>query len=869
MLVVLLAGATGLAALAGEVLWTRVLRTVLHATTQAFSGMLLTYLFGIALGALLARRLTRDRSRAALVLGTTQLLMAVLVVLAMLAVPQLVRLIPLLRGDLSFVPTQPATILAICTMLLLPLAAVSGAGLPLVFQLVEADEADAARGTGRLLAANTLGGGLGSILAGFVMVPALGVEASLLVVMFVHLAVAGAALRRAALTRGEVIRALALTAPLAVGVGAVLLAPSVNLPFLMRTQQDPVRAIVEGPSARWRDGIVFFREGRASTVTVARTASGLGLSNDGRPESGFGQRDPGFGAELATLGSMPVLFGQRTERAMVIGLGAGHTTSVLLRGGFERVDVIELEQAVIDAARFMHDARHVPFPLDDPRAHVVVDDARNRLVLAEPDSYDAIVSQPSHPWLAGSSALYTRQFFEEADSALREGGVLAIWVNLFRIRMPQIRAVLNTLSSVFPHVQGFIVEGSSLILCASKHPPAWDAQLAERIERLRDAYLAAFDLGTPDKLLRAMELDPDAVRHLAAGAASIEDDRPLLEFELAATPESVHVRLADFDRALAETPWWSAAFAGRVDRRAEALAARIDASLARPLALDRVASAIPQAQLAPSDEAYVRGALAEARGDVTAALAAWDASERAEAATRADRLRLLEGMPHNALRVAGTRSARPDRADSLLLAALEIDSPAALREAVALAERVSAPSDASLLRYVEAEANRPCSADPRLVAALSDLHGAVAFRAQRCAFLAGDTRLAERLGTLAVRGPRVAAEASWELGEACLAGGNGGCALLMLRRAIRQYPSHSRAAVSLARMLHARGDDAAARTTLLDALAETRGIAASQQRIAAAAAELELDLGVELPAADGASPTSTAPTVTPTRRPDE
>lgn len=139
----------------------------------------------------------------------------------------------------------------------------------------------------------------------------------------------------------------------------------------------------------------------------------------------------------------------------------------------------------------------------------------------------------------------------------------------------------------------------------------------------------------------------------------------------------------------------------------------------------------------------------------------------------------------------------------------------------------------------------------------SRLLGEVAFRAQSCAFAADDDAAAMRLGTLAVRARRVAAESAFEIGERCLRGGNGGCALLMLRRAIDRYPSHSRAAVGLAALHHGAGRVDEARRILLAALRHTEGISTSQIRLGAAARELGIDLGVALPE-PGGSPTSTA-----------
>lgn len=848
-----LATLTGASALAGEVLWTRVLRTFLHATTQAFAAMLVVYLLGIAAGGLIARR-TPSR-HAALALGLTQVAAGVLTVVTMTLVPHVVRLIPLFSGQLSFTPHQPGVILAVAALLLFPLALVLGTGLPLAWSMAEQSDPDAARGSGRLLAVNTLGGLFGSLAAGFFLVPAIGLEAALLLVMFVHLVTGGMALRHAVGLR-PLRRVLALTAPLGVGVLLVFAGPTLDLAFLTRAPDTPIAAVVEGPGPSWREPLVFVEEGRSTTVTVSRRAGGLRLFNDGRPESGFGSGSVGFGAELALLAGLPVLQAERTERALAIGFGAGHTTSVLLEGGFGRVDVVELEPAIIEAARLMHEARSVPFPLEDPRAHLIVDDGRNQLTLAEPRSYDAVVSQPSHPWLAGSSALYTREFFLEVDRALRDGGVFALWVNLFRIRPRHIQAVVHTLLEVFPHVEGFIAEHSSLILCASRAPLRWDERLDERLERLRGRYLQHHRIGTRAELARVREMDTASARHLARGAPRIEDDRPLLELELAATPANVAVRPADLDRLLAATPWWS----GSEDwPSADAFLQRIEHVFARPAALRRVELALEQASLADAERNLVRGALADARGDVRGALAAWDAADHPEAAVRADRLRLAEGMPARALRRAREREALPVSVDPLLEAALLVDAPWASRVALELAERSGAPS--ALAQFVQAFGSTRCAAWSERREAVERLargHFAVALVAQQCAFGANDRPAAERLGTLAVRARRANAQMAYERAEQCRGGGNGGCALMLLDRALRDYPSHSASAAVLAQLLHRGGRPERARQVLLDTLREVEGLPESEQRLAATADALGIDIGV---AARGPaqSPTSAEP----------
>ncbi|MEM9075156.1 MAG: hypothetical protein AAGE52_42050, partial [Myxococcota bacterium] len=358
-----LAAIAGLASLASEVLWTRVLRLVVQGTTQAFAAMLVNYLIGIALGSIIAERLMRKPNRNPTVLfAGTQLLLGILTVAAIYVGSQLPRLAVLVQGSTNIVPHEAWVILALSSFLLLPLALVLGTSVPLAWRIAGGGTDDASEHSGRVLAANTLGGLFGSLGAGFLLIPGFAaalegsdpadirvsaVELSLLAVVFVHLLAATIALVSAA--RTSIQRIFGMTGPLAVGVVLVLIGPSLNLPFLLDAWYDPSSAVVTGPDDYWRNNVVFLEEGRNTTVSILDRSSTLRLFNDGRPESGFGEDDPGFGEELAVLGSLPVIFAEKHERAMVIGLGAGHTTAVLLGGPWQQVDVVELEGAVVNA----------------------------------------------------------------------------------------------------------------------------------------------------------------------------------------------------------------------------------------------------------------------------------------------------------------------------------------------------------------------------------------------------------------------------------------------------------------------------------------------------------------------------------------
>src|SRR5690606_15945793 len=134
----------------------------------------------------------------------------------------------------------------------------------------------------------------------------------------------------------------------------------------------------------------------------------------------------------------------------------------------ERVDVIEIEPLVLEANRAVRDLR-LRDPFADPRVHLVTNDARGALRLTD-RGYDAIVSQPSHPWTAGASHLYTREFMQLAADHLTPGGVFVQWMNVSFLDEGLLRSLTATLLDVFGEVRIYRPDPTTLVFLASDAP---------------------------------------------------------------------------------------------------------------------------------------------------------------------------------------------------------------------------------------------------------------------------------------------------------------------------------------------------------------------------------------------------------------
>lgn len=859
----LLAAGAGFASLAGEVLWTRVLRMVVQGTTQAFAAMLVNFLLGIALGSLIANWLAR-RYDARWLFAGTQLLLSALTLGSIWTATQIPRLVMLIHESTLVVPHEWSVLLGASAVLLFPIALTLGTSIPLAWRIAGGHGGEAADHGGTVLAANTIGGLVGSLVAGFVLVPLLqvepseemvalgqgflegtsGVERALVVVAAIHALMAAAA--GLAATARAPVAARVLTALVPVAALTLMLwgRPTLHLPYLLDAWYDPSTALVEGPDDTWNEGVRLLKEGRNTTVTVIDRGDSLRLFNDGRPESGIGGSDPGFGEELVVLGSLPTLYAAEPERAMIVGLGGAHSTAVALGGPFEQVDVVELEHAIVDAARYLYDDSERDFPLDDGRANLIIDDARAQLVLAEPGSYDAVISQPSHPWLAGSSALYTVEFFEEVQRALDEGGVLSLWSNLFRIEVRHLRRIVATLLEVFENVHAYVAEDSSFILVAGDGDFSLGQRYAERVasEGLRP-YLRPFAMDDLADYASVLELDTAGARAFAAGAEPLVDDKPALEFELAKLEHFSGLELGQLDWALRDVPWMSAETFGTVpeELRSDLLLQRIGWTGLRWHQLERLREQLPDYPLEESERALVEGALAEQVGDVSGAL---DAYQDALPDPRAHyRLSLLLDEERLWARQIALGREHPEgfhSARRLLRAALARPSGAPV--ALQVAEATNDGSDVPLRELLKAVVAGDCAAVmdaiERYPLALDDEHGAR--HAMRCAFATG-----VRGPELAARWDRVrraVAQQNRELGQEAVTERNHGLAMRHFRRALMADEADARSAIALSQILTTleRHDEAA--EVLRAAHRAARGLGDLVESIENQASALDVDL---------------------------
>lgn len=521
---------SGAASMIYEVAWTRALALIIGTSTYAFSTMLVSFLSGITLGGWAFSRLWGRRPLSPASFGLLELGIG----LSALATTAVFERMPelFLRG--FQISQAHGFILAVqfslsLLAMLIPTILI-GATFPCVVQIVTGGLQRVGSDVGKTYSLNTLGAIVGSYSAGFILIPLLGIQATLKVATATNLAIAiaafGAAIGRLGPAGRGAFAAAVLALPLAVWIPpwdkAVMtsgVAIYGNL-ILRAWRGDNLKELL---GARQ---ILYYKDGMSATVTVVRVQDHTVLKVNGKT-------DAGNGADMHTQlmsGHLPAFLHPEARRALVIGLGSGVTVGAALQHPLEAVDVVEIEPAVVEASHFF--ARENRRALADPRVRLRIGDGRNFL-LGTRASYDVIISEPSNPWISGMGNLFSREFFQLAAGHLRPDGLMVQWVQGYSLFPEDFKMVVRTFRSVFPYTTVWNTVAPDFLLIGSKRPLTMDmqrlsARYADRPTIRED--LARIGMRSPWGVLADFVLGDVETARFSRRAALNTDDLPLLEF---------------------------------------------------------------------------------------------------------------------------------------------------------------------------------------------------------------------------------------------------------------------------------------------------------------------------------------------------
>jgi spermidine synthase len=527
----------GACALALEVLWTRGIAIAVGGTVYSFTVMLAAFLIGIWLGSWLHATLPLRRVGEATQMGVVLIAIGVTSWLASMLIPHLPQLMVELNfkvyGDLQRV--RPGTVLLVAFSVMLLPCIFMGIAFPLAGRVRARLRSGTGEPVGDTLGLNTLGSIGGSLLAGFVLIPRLGLQDGMLLAGSLDVAWGILVLGVVLAGRAARMRPLALAAAGGAAAGALcipLLVPPWSFDVLGAFASSQIRRYVQAGgkvdvAAALRDyRVLYFAEGSTSTISVAEWRGHRTILVNGRTEAS--DYLPDLQVEYL-LGHVPMLLHRDPRRALVIGLGAGVTLgAVTAHEEAESITLVEIEPVVFDGTRKFSDLNDAA--LDDPRLEIVIQDGRNFLKTT-PRRFDVITSDPIYPWNAGSGYLYTTEYYRLAAERLDEGGVMCQWWPASDLSNDDFRALVRTFATAFPYTSLWQTT-YDVILIGSNRPIQVDlGDLARRMAQPRvTRQLARVGLDSLLPFLAEFALDDAALRSYAEGAPLNTDDNLYLEF---------------------------------------------------------------------------------------------------------------------------------------------------------------------------------------------------------------------------------------------------------------------------------------------------------------------------------------------------
>jgi len=538
---------SGFATMCVEVLWVRFLVFVVPNNQYSFTAILGVLLFGLALGSILYRVFLAGRARQLLWLGGIEAVLGPVILISLLAGAGAASNGALQEGLKDafaggFLRFKGGALGLSIVTIFLPTVLI-GLVFPLVSAVYTRSVATVGRNIGAVFAVNTFGSILGSLAPIAFMVSFFGIEGGIFAVAVLN-SLLGFLILSAQREGSRALRLSAAAAALLLAFGLLRQLTDENL-----TQKIFLSDPDHGGA---NHEVVLYREGRTATVMVIE-------------EEITGLREVYIGGieEVPTtymghlffklFGSIGPLLHEDPDEVLVLCLGGGVTAGTITQfGAVEKVECVDLVAEMVEACRALGEVNNDL--VDDPKFQVVVEDARNYLLLGE-KKFPVIICDSTHPKSPDSWVLYTAEFYRTLKTRVAENGVIAQWAPIHGISLAEYKTIVRTFQSVFPHTSLWMVAGvdetgtswATTIMLATPERLVVDVgALAGKLgQPAVKADMEFWDLDTPEGVLSTFLCGEETVREWVGEGPINTDDLPYTQYHTSLTGTK-EVRWDDF-----------------------------------------------------------------------------------------------------------------------------------------------------------------------------------------------------------------------------------------------------------------------------------------------------------------------------------
>lgn len=444
-----------------EVLWVHLIGAVLGNSVYAFAAMLALVLAGLGIGGWLSVILFKENKPISPFFTSVVLLSVSAVIIWQYTIwPQIPSQLVSWGGHLTEFWEGELLRWVQAGRLLLPASIMMGMVYPTIFRMSIFPVHNRAQVAAIVSGVNSIGCVAGALICGFALIPLLGSERTLILFGVM-----------AALT------GLLLSVIYSKGFPRIFIA-AISLILITGwtvTENWDRLALTSGGHVYFKEGhvnryskLAYFHEDTLGGITTViynpavRMDSASSITRILLTNGKF-QADDGQEVNAQTgFALIPALHSRYRNQALVIGFGAGYSAEVVKKMGFRQVDIAEISPGIVDAAQkhFAHINGRI---LNQPDVRLFLEDGRNYLLLHR-NNYDMITMEISSIWFAGSTSLYSREFYKLCKKRLNKGGIMQQWIQMHHISVGEVGSAIATMRQVFPYVSFWVFGGQGIII---------------------------------------------------------------------------------------------------------------------------------------------------------------------------------------------------------------------------------------------------------------------------------------------------------------------------------------------------------------------------------------------------------------------
>src|SRR5437868_8476582 len=429
-----------------------------------------------------------------------------------------------------------------------PVAFLSGVLFPAIASRVQESVPSRMNSLGITTLFNPAGAAIGPLLAGFLLLPKLGFQSSLIVCAVGY---AVLCLISGKLTQPSQTTARQAASPtgklLLLGLSVVFLVTLAFFPRhrdemhfanarrLYESEEQHLVKKIEGTTGTWQ---LLRRDLFSQPYYYRLMTDGFSMSATNPPNQRY----------IRLFAYLPMALHPQPQDALLIAFGCGVTADALTHDvDLKHIEMVDISREAFDLADDYREAGYSN-SLRDPRVTAIVQDGRFFLQ-ASPQRYDIITGEPPPPKVLGSVNLYTEQFFSLMSDRLKDSGIATFWLPIYQLNVNEAKAILRAFHDAFPNCVIWSSSDEEWIMMGIKGAPQKvdDEQLRKfwRFGRTRDD-LARIGVEVPEQLAALFVMDGDEIDRIANGTKPLTDFYPKRLGDVTAEDKAIHEFTASY-----------------------------------------------------------------------------------------------------------------------------------------------------------------------------------------------------------------------------------------------------------------------------------------------------------------------------------